>query len=447
VALRVRPINATELNVLGSSEIIHCLDENLVVLRDPNEDTDDILRVNRSREKQYVFDHAFGPTASQVEVFSKTTKPLIDGVVSGYNATVFAYGATGAGKTYTMLGTDSEIGIMGLTLNNLFSQMDETNDDMAYKVTMSYLEIYNEMIRDLLNPSSGYLELREDGKGVNVAGISEVEAKTTSEVLGMLHMGNKQRTSEPTAANKTSSRSHAILQVTVTQESRVKNIIREMRVGKLFMIDLAGSERAAQTKNRGKRMIEGAHINRSLLALGNCINALSENRGHYVNYRDSKLTRLLKDSLGGNCHTVMIAHVSPASRMFEESRNTLLYADRAKSIKTKVKRNQFNVSYHIAQYTNIIADLRKEIFRLKTKIADQDINELTEGKAASKRSTYSYPTFFLIDKDHAEMTKLRSELVSTFREQMEIRRKLMDLEDTAMQIALDTNRYMLTIDE
>lgn len=433
VAVRVRPLNGAEVEDKNCTEIVHVLDENLVVLKDPNEDQDDILRANRSREKQYIFDCAFGPNSNQADVYTQVAKPLIENVITGYNATVFAYGATGAGKTFTMLGTDKEPGIMARTLNDLFFEMDKTKEDMKYKVSMSYLEIYNEMIRDLLNPSSGFLELREDSKGVVVAGISEVQAQKTSEVMDLLVMGNKQRTSEPTAANKTSSRSHAVLQVTVTQKSRVKNTNEEFRVGKLFMIDLAGSERAAQTKNRGKRMIEGAHINRSLLALGNCINALSENRGHYVNYRDSKLTRLLKDSLGGNCRTIMIAHASPASRSFEETRNTLLYADRAKNIKTNVKPNQFSVSYHIAQYTNIIADLRKEIFRLKLKISehDTDCNDAKDKK----------------DKNPEEMNRLRDQLVGTFKEQMDIRRKLIELEDTAMQISLDMNRHMLVIDE
>lgn len=435
VAVRVRPLNGAEVEDASCTEIVHVLDENLVVLKDPNEDQDDILRVNRSREKQYIFDCAFGQNSNQADVYKEVAKPLIENVISGYNATVFAYGATGAGKTFTMLGTDSEPGIMARALNDLFFAMDKTKEDMKYKVSMSYFEIYNEMIRDLLNPSSGFLELREDSKGVVVAGISEVQAKKTSEVMDLLMMGNKQRTSEPTAANKTSSRSHAILQVTVTQKSRVKNTIDEFRVGKLFMIDLAGSERAAQTKNRGKRMIEGAHINRSLLALGNCINALSENRGHYVNYRDSKLTRLLKDSLGGNCRTVMIAHASPASGSYEETRNTLLYADRAKNIKTNVKPNQFSVSYHIAQYTNIIADLRKEIFRLKLKISEHDGDNSTESSKQQK------------DKNPEEMNKLRDQLVGTFKEQMDIRRRLIELEDTAMQISLDMNRYMLVIDE
>ncbi|KAF1522107.1 Kinesin-like protein KIF19, partial [Eudyptes sclateri] len=309
-----------------------------VVLMDPSEDPDDILRANRSRENTFVFDVVFDHRATQEEVYVSTTKSLIGGVISGYNATIFAYGPTGAGKTYTMLGTDCEPGIYIRTLDDLFKAPEATTEEMDYRVSMSYLEIYNKVIRDLLNPSSGFLDLREDPRGsLQIAGIMEVSTTNAQEIMQLLMKGNKQHTQEPTAANRTSSRSRAVLQVTVTQKSRRKAIGKEARIGKLFMVDLAGSERAAQ--NQGKRMKEGAHINRSLLALGNCINALSEkggSRAQFVNFRDSKLTRLLKDSLGGNSRTVMIAHISPASTSFEESRMTLIYAYRAKNIKTQV---------------------------------------------------------------------------------------------------------------
>ncbi|NXW15713.1 KIF19 protein, partial [Circaetus pectoralis] len=312
-----------------------------VVLTDPSEGPDDILRAKRSREKTFVFDMVFDHRATQEEVYVSTTKSLIGGVISGYNATIFAYGPTGAGKTYTMLGTDCEPGIYIRTLDDLFKALEAATEEMDYTVSMSYLEIYNEVIRDLLNPSSGFLDVREDPRGsIHIVGITEVSTTNAQEITQLLMKGNKQRTQEPTAANKMSSRSHAVLQVTVTQKSRRKAIGEEVRIGKLFMVDLAGSERAAQTQNQGKRMKEGAHINRSLLALGNCINALSEkggSRAQFVNFRDSKLTRLLKDSLGGNSRTVMIAHISPASTSFEESRMTLIYACRAKNIKTQVK--------------------------------------------------------------------------------------------------------------
>ncbi|KAB0367039.1 hypothetical protein FD755_020363, partial [Muntiacus reevesi] len=421
----------------------------MVVLMDPMEDPDDILRAHRSREKSYLFDVAFDFTATQEMVYQATTKSLIEGVISGYNATVFAYGPTGCGKTHTMLGTDHEPGIYVRTLNDLFRAIEETSDDMEYEVSMSYLEIYNEMIRDLLNPALGYLELREDSKGViQVAGITEVSTINAKEIMQLLMRGNRQRTQEPTAANQTSSRSHAVLQVAVRQRSRVRDVLQEVRQGRLFMIDLAGSERASQTQNRGQRMKEGAHINRSLLALGNCINALSDKgTNKYINYRDSKLTRLLKDSLGGNSRTVMIAHISPASSAFEESRNTLNYAGRAKNIKTRVKQNLLSVSYHIAQYTNIIADLRAEIQRLKRKIEER--GGRSPDRAQLGRSDIRHIQAEVQQHsgqgEQAAMEHLREQLISTFQEEKDMRRRLLELENRGMELQMDTSRHLLTI--
>ncbi|XP_004556743.1 kinesin-like protein KIF19 isoform X1 [Maylandia zebra] len=445
VALRIRPLSDAEQEE-GATIVAHRVDDQMVVLMDPMEDPDDILRANRSREKTYMFDVAFDFSASQEEVYRATTKGLIEGLISGYNATVFAYGPTGCGKTYTMLGTDKEPGIYVRTLNDLFRAIEETSDDMLYSVSMSYLEIYNEMIRDLLNPSSGFLDLREDSKGViQVAGITEVSTINAQEIMELLMKGNKQRTQEPTAANQTSSRSHAVLQVAVKQQSRCRDVLQEVRFARLFMIDLAGSERAAQTQNRGQRLKEGAHINRSLLALGNCINALSDKNGNkYVNYRDSKLTRLLKDSLGGNSRTVMIAHISPASVAFEESRNTLTYADRAKSIRTRVKKNMINVSYHIAQYTNIISDLRCEIERLKKKIAEQASRQLNSDRA-DIRNVQAEVQAHSSQQSREEMDLLREQLLDAFRQQMQIRKSLMELENNNMEIQIATSNNLLTI--
>uniref|UniRef100_A0A1A8EHM6 Kinesin-like protein KIF19 n=1 Tax=Nothobranchius kadleci TaxID=1051664 RepID=A0A1A8EHM6_NOTKA len=445
VALRIRPLSDGEQEE-GATIVAHRVDDQMVVLMDPMEDPDDILRAHRSREKTYLFDVAFDFSASQEEVYRATTKGLIEGLISGYNATVFAYGPTGCGKTYTMLGTDKEPGIYVRTLNDLFRAIEETSDDMLYSISMSYLEIYNEMIRDLLNPSSGFLDLREDSKGViQVAGITEVSTINAQEIMELLMKGNKQRTQEPTAANQTSSRSHAVLQVAVKQQSRCRDVLQEVRFARLFMIDLAGSERAAQTQNRGQRLKEGAHINRSLLALGNCINALSDKNGtKYVNYRDSKLTRLLKDSLGGNSRTVMIAHISPAFMAFEESRNTLTYADRAKSIRTRVKKNLINVSYHIAQYTNIISDLRCEIQRLKKKIAEQSSRQLSSDRA-DIRNIQAEVQAHSSQQSRAEMDQLREQLLDAFRQQMEIRKALIELENNNMEIQIDTSKHLVTI--
>ena len=189
-------------------------------------------------------------------------------------------------------------------------------------------------------------------------------------------LGEKNRTMEPTGANIVSSRSHAILQVIIERKAINQGISEEIVISKLSLIDLAGSERAAHTNNRGQRMIEGANINKSLLALGNCINLLYEKtekglKHSYIPYRDSKLTRLLKDSLGGNCRTVMIANISPAVIAFEDTSNTLKFADKAKSIKTISTRKVLNVSNHIERYSHIINTLRQENEHLKKLLREQ----------------------------------------------------------------------------
>lgn len=196
--------------------------------------------------------------------------------------------------------------------------------------------------------------------------------------MNLLFIGNRRRTTEATNANQTSSRSHAIFQINVTSKPKTKNIHVETLISKLSLIDLAGSERGTVTENRGIRLLEGAKINRSLLALANCINALGDKskKGFFVPYRDSKLTRLLKDSLGGNSKTVMITNISPASSQIEETLNTLKYASRAKNIKVKVTSNKKIVSLHVAEYKNIINDLRQEIEELKAKLDANAANPL-----------------------------------------------------------------------
>ncbi|XP_006889798.1 PREDICTED: kinesin-like protein KIF19-like [Elephantulus edwardii] len=448
VALRIRPLKDAELEE-GATTIAHKVGDQMMVLMDPGEDSEDPLRPHRSREKTFIFDMVFDQHASQEDVYRATTQHLVKGVVSGYNATVFAYGPSGAGKTYTMLGMDAEPGIYLQTLTDLFQALEETSDNMDYSVSMSYLEIYNEVIRDLLNPSLGFLDLREDSRGsIQIAGITEVSTSNAQEIMQLLTKGNRERTQEPTATNRTSSRSHAVLQVTVRQRSRDSELTEATHIGRLFMVDLAGSERASQTQNRGKRMKEGAHINRSLLALGNCINALSEKgekggRAQYVNFRDSKLTRLLKDALGGNSRTVMIAHISPASTHFEESRTTLLYAYRAKNIKTRVKRNLLSVSYHIAQYTDVISHLRGEIEHLKSKIERQEKEKRNEPDA--RDAQVMAPSHDAEEESRLQMNKIRAQLIGAFREQMEMRRSLVELENTNIELHIDTSRHLLTI--
>ena len=396
VCVRCRPLSPSEKQ-LSSYETIKIMDK-MVILTDPIEyNGPSAIFKNRNKDQTYAFDYAFDKFTTQKTVFEKSTKFLIDGVVNGYNATVFAYGATGAGKTYTMLGTETNPGIMVLTLEELFSKVNSFLD-RDYKLKFWLLEIYNENIRDLLKfynngnnnnsnrskntletTSNEYLDLREDPeKGIVVSGITEISVTNSKEMLKILKRGNHNRTQEATGANETSSRSHAILQVSIEYKEKNSGIDFQIKFSKLSLIDLAGSERAAATNNKGIRLIEGANINRSLLTLGNCINALCDAnlRGKkiHIPYRDSKLTRLLKDSLGGNARTVMIANVSPSINTFDDTYNTLKYANRAKNIKTSVTRNVLNAQYHISNYENIINTLREENARLKNELALRDGN-------------------------------------------------------------------------
>ena len=389
VCVRCRPLSISEKQ-LSSYETIRIMDNKMVILMDPIEyNGPSTVFKNRNREQTYAFDFAFDKTASQNLVFENSTQFLIDGVVNGYNATVFAYGATGAGKTYTMLGNESNPGIMPLTLRELFNKVNSMND-RDYKLKFWYLEIYNENIRDLLkfvgknnnnnveNTSNEYLDLREDPeRGIVVSGINEINVTNSYDMLKILKRGNRNRTQEATGANETSSRSHAILQVSIEYKDKNTGIDIEIKYSKLSLIDLAGSERASATQNRGIRLIEGANINRSLLTLGNCINALCDasmkgNKKPYIPYRDSKLTRLLKDSLGGNARTVMIANVSPSINTFDDTYNTLKYANRAKNIKTFVTRNVLNAQYHISNYVNIINNLKEEVSQLRQQLQMRD---------------------------------------------------------------------------
>ncbi|XP_072914236.1 kinesin family member 4 [Hemitrygon akajei] len=295
-------------------------------------------------DKYFSYDYVFDPCVEQEEVFNVTVNPLIQGIFKGYNATVLAYGQTGSGKTYSMGGTytsgqegDPSVGVIPRVINMLFQKVEENlENDFALKV--SYLEIYNEEIIDLLDSSREKLpiHIREDPKeGIKIVGLIERKVNTAMDMVGCLEQGNSTRTVAATAMNTQSSRSHAIFTITVEQRKRSdKNYyIRS----KLHLVDLAGSERQKKTKAEGDRLKEGININRGLLALGNVISALGDenNRKGFVPYRDSKLTRLLQDSLGGNSHTLMIACVSPADSNLEETLNTLRYADRARKIKNK----------------------------------------------------------------------------------------------------------------
>ncbi|KAF7236757.1 Chromosome-associated kinesin KIF4 [Varanus komodoensis] len=297
------------------------------------------------KDKPFTYDYVFDPSTEQEEVFNSCVVPLVRGVFKGYNATVLAYGQTGSGKTYSMGGAytadqenDPTVGVIPRVIKLLFQEMREKTE-WQFSLKVSYLEIYNEDILDLLAPAkerTSQISIREDPKeGIKIVGLTEHVVNSAKETVSCLEQGNNSRTVAATAMNTQSSRSHAIFTMSIEQKS--KSDRNTSFCCKLHLVDLAGSERQKKTKAEGDRLREGININKGLLCLGNVISALGDEtkKGSFVPYRDSKLTRLLQDSLGGNSHTLMIACVSPADSNMEETLNTLRYADRARKIKNK----------------------------------------------------------------------------------------------------------------
>jgi kinesin family protein 18/19 len=349
VAVRIRPLSKKELSSGNESCCQTLGDKNIAIRKGGNAKVH--LKSQQSILNEYAFDAVFDDKNTQEDVYVNTAKKYIPNFVSGKNVTVFAYGATGAGKTHTMLGNsrvdsnakDAGPGIIPCAMRDIFEQISHREQLQAdhtiaesWAITLGYIEVYNEQVYDLLGGSGKVLAVREDQERgiVVVAGMQEQLVKNYDEVTEYMMQGNRNRKTEATMANAVSSRSHAVLQLTLRRTMLRLDTNKETVIeSKLSLIDLAGSERASATNNCGVRLQEGANINRSLLALANCINALSEKKEANVRYRDSKLTHLLKSSLEGNCNLIMIANINPSDTTYEDSNNTLKYANRAKNIK------------------------------------------------------------------------------------------------------------------
>ncbi|XP_038189649.1 kinesin-like protein KIF27 [Arvicola amphibius] len=337
VAVRIRP--------LLCKEVLH---KHQICVRDvPN--TQQIII---GRDRVFTFDFVFGKNSTQDEVYNICIKPLVLSLIEGYNATVFAYGQTGSGKTYTIGGghvasvVEGQKGIIPRAIQEIFQSLSE-NPSMDFKVKVSYIEVYKEDLRDLLELETSMkdLHIREDDKGNTViVGAKECQVESMDEVMSLLEMGNAARHTSTTQMNEHSSRSHAIFTISICQVEKTPETAEDGEwyshrhiVSKFHFVDLAGSERVTKTGNTGERFKESIQINSGLLALGNVISALGDPRrkSAHIPYRDAKITRLLKDSLGGSAKTVMITCVSPSSSDFDESLNSLKYANRARNIRNK----------------------------------------------------------------------------------------------------------------
>ncbi|KAJ4194486.1 hypothetical protein NW767_009988 [Fusarium falciforme] len=408
VVVRCRPFNGREID-RGSKCVIE-MKGNQTVLSAP--DGHQGKGVKDTAPKAFAFDRSYwsfnknDPNyAGQSNLFEDLGQPLLDNAFQGYNNCIFAYGQTGSGKSYSMMGYGKEIGIIPMICQDMFKRIESIQADGTTKCTVevSYLEIYNERVRDLLNPSTkGNLKVREHpSTGPYVEDLAKLAVKGFQEIEHLMDEGNKARTVAATNMNETSSRSHAVFTLMLTQKKFDVDTKMEMeKVAKISLVDLAGSERATSTGATGARLKEGAEINRSLSTLGRVIAALADlstggkkkKGGGQVPYRDSVLTWLLKDSLGGNSMTAMIAAISPADINYDETLSTLRYADSAKRIKNHAVVNE-------DANARMIRELKEELMLLRSKLGH---GPAPAGAASSGPA----------DQVYAEGTPLEKQMVS-----------------------------------
>ncbi|KAM6221504.1 kinesin-like protein KIF13B [Rhynchocyon petersi] len=387
VAVRIRPMNRREIDL--HTKCVVDVDANKVILYPVN--TNLSKGDARGQPKAFAYDHCFWSMdesvrekyAGQDDVFKCLGENILQNAFDGYNACIFAYGQTGSGKSYTMMGTADQPGLIPRLCSGLFERTQkEENEEQSFKVEVSYMEIYNEKVRDLLDPkgSRQTLKVREHNVlGPYVDGLSKLAVTSYKDIESLMSEGNKSRTVAATNMNEESSRSHAVFKITLTHTLYdVKSETSGEKVGKLSLIDLAGSERATKTGAAGDRLKEGSNINKSLTTLGLVISALADqsagkNKNKFVPYRDSVLTWLLKDSLGGNSKTAMVATVSPAADNYDETLSTLRYADRAKNIVNHAVVNE-------DPNARIIRDLREEVEKLREQLTKAEAMKSPELK-------------------------------------------------------------------
>ncbi|XP_052434842.1 kinesin-like protein KIF13A isoform X5 [Carassius gibelio] len=378
VAVRVRPMNRREIEL--KTKCVVEMEENQTILHPPPSNA---KGESRKQPKVFAFDHCFWSMdesnipkyAGQEVVFKCLGEGILENAFQGYNACIFAYGQTGSGKSFSMMGNGEQPGLIPRLCCSLFERVSrDQNESQSFKVEVSYMEIYNEKVRDLLDPkgSRQSLKVREHKVlGPYVDGLSQLAVMGFEDIESLMSEGNKSRTVAATNMNEESSRSHAVFSVIVTQTLYdLQSGNSGEKVSKISLVDLAGSERVSKTGAAGERLKEGSNINKSLTTLGCVISALADQsagkgKSKFVPYRDSVLTWLLKDNLGGNSKTAMIATISPAADNYEETLSTLRYADRAKRIVNHAVVNE-------DPNARIIRELREEVEKLKVQLSQAE---------------------------------------------------------------------------
>jgi kinesin family protein 5 len=379
-----------------------------------------------------VFDYA----SSQEEIYKIVALTAVESVCHGYNATIFAYGSSGSGKTFTMFGNENQKGIIPNACQTIFKYIN--NNMIENNVKCSFIEIYNERIRDLFNVHSEDLHIRQNEKGVYIQYLTEKLVYNSTDILNCIKSGSNQRMISATSVNDVSSRSHAVLTITITQIGIDGSEI----ISKLNLVDLAGSENVGRSEAHGMALTEAQNINKSLSALGNVINALTDSRRGHIPYRDSKLTYFLQDSLGGNSKTIMIATVSPATSVVFETLNTIKFAKRAKDIKNipKLNRNESTINL-----LKTIEQLNGKIELLQEKIANyQGIVENIESKNFKMKTDKWENKIILINKDLECEKERNKNLLELFEKQ---RRLCIDTSTELIKEKLKVHNLFMEIEK
>ncbi|XP_068025528.1 kinesin-like protein KIF1A isoform X10 [Melanerpes formicivorus] len=418
VAVRVRPFNSREMS--RESKCIIQMSGSTTTILNPKQP--------KETPKSFSFDYSYWSHttpadinyASQKQVYRDIGEEMLQHAFEGYNVCIFAYGQTGAGKSYTMMGKQEkdQQGIIPQLCEDLFSRInDTTNDNMSYSVEVSYMEIYCERVRDLLNPKNkGNLRVREHPlMGPYVEDLSKLAVTSYNDIQDLMDSGNKARTVAATNMNETSSRSHAVFNIIFTQKRHdAETDITTEKVSKISLVDLAGSERADSTGAKGTRLKEGANINKSLTTLGKVISALAEmdsgpnknkkkKKTDFIPYRDSVLTWLLRENLGGNSRTAMVAALSPADINYDETLSTLRYADRAKQIRCNAVINE-------DPNNKLIRELKDEVARLRDLLYAQGLGDIIDTHPAAGGSKYVSDLENNNDAPGAELSYCRDNL-------------------------------------
>ena len=429
VICRFRPINEREkLNCADKQVVEFSSDQKKVTINPVNEP---------GGPYNFVFDHVFPPDSRQIDVYNTAAKPTVESVMQGFNGTVFAYGQTSSGKTYTMTGYDLSdpelMGIIPRMITTVFSKIEDSDSKIEFQVKVGYCEIYLEKIKDLLDVSKVNLKVHEDRtRGVYIADLTEQYVSSGEEVYELMKMGSSNREVGFTQMNAGSSRSHSIFILTVTQTNSTNF---SSKTGKLYLVDLAGSEKVGKTGAEGKRLEEAKNINKSLTMLGNVITALTDGKSSHVPYRDSKLTRVLQDSLGGNSKTSLIVTCSPSPFNEAETIGTLRFGVRAKSIKNKPKVNK---EYTVNELKLMLAQAKEEIAK-----KDKIIGAL---KKTIESNGITVPSDAKIEANEVEVGEKEEKKTEDSEMYMQV---IMELEDLQKKLAHEDNnnkKYKSTIE-